>query len=217
MATFPTDPYERLQANMAHAHDTYRLGYATILRHLEEPPMDDLDNFLGYCRAWASSIVGHHDAEEAVLFPFLNQKLDFSDELAQHVAVAGGLTGIIAYIDAVRSDPAELDAGKLKEIRAMDRDSEFEHLAEEVEDLSADNLKVFSTDELAGVERDMIGYFSWHSEKFITLPFMRSHTPPELKDVWPPTFTWPLKKVVIPYLLSGRHSGYWKYSPYPIS
>ncbi|KAJ7469702.1 hypothetical protein FB451DRAFT_1255313 [Mycena latifolia] len=213
---FPTDPYERLQTNMAHAHDTYRLAYQTILPHLDSPPIDDLDNFLGYTRAWASSIVGHHNAEEAVLFPFLNQKLDFSAEVEQHLAVAGGLTGIIAYIDATRASPAEFDAGRLKEMMQALHEPLFAHLSEEVADLSADNLSVFTPAELARVERDMIGYFSWHSEKFITLPFMRSHTPPELKDVWPPTFTWPLKRVVIPYMLAWKYSGYWKYAPYPI-
>ncbi|KAJ6546199.1 hypothetical protein DFH09DRAFT_1171469 [Mycena vulgaris] len=94
--SFPTDSYERLQANMAHAHDTYRLAYQIIFPLLDRPPVDDLDSFLGYCRSWTSPIVGHHDAEEAVLFPFLNAKLDFSAELAQHVAVTGGLPEIVA-------------------------------------------------------------------------------------------------------------------------
>jgi hypothetical protein len=63
-----------------------------------------------------TSIVGHHDSEEAVLFPFLNKKLDFSTEIEQHVHVAEGLTGIINYIDQSVADHSKFDGGKLKEM-----------------------------------------------------------------------------------------------------
>ncbi|KAJ7676382.1 hypothetical protein B0H17DRAFT_1334491 [Mycena rosella] len=145
---FPTDLYERLQASMGHAHDTYRFAYQTIFPHLDSPPVEDLDNFLGYVRAWASSIGGFHDAEEAVLLPFLNQKLDFSAELEQHVA--------------------EFEAAKLKTMMEALHDPLSVHLSEEVDDLAPDNFKVLTTNEL-----DMIAYFINHSEKFVTLPFMR--------------------------------------------
>ncbi|KAJ7738229.1 hypothetical protein DFH07DRAFT_779051 [Mycena maculata] len=147
--SFPTNPYERPQANMSYGGliSIHGLGYETIFCHLDSPPVDNLDNFLGYCQAWV--------------------KLDFSAELEQHVAVAGGPHDIIAYIDVSRSSPAEFEGGRLMEM--------LEALHDPL---------VFTVDELAQVERDMIGYFAWHSEKYITLPFMRSHTPAELKDVW---------------------------------
>lgn len=79
----PTDPYALLHYNMVHgtelnlhvlssgvsnsrlliAHQTYKRGYDIILSHLKNPPSNDLQNFLGYCEAWAVSIEGHHDSE----------------------------------------------------------------------------------------------------------------------------------------------------------
>ena len=83
-ATLPTDPFELLQFNMIRgvycmfsslcdvvktvlaAHETFKLGYDKINTVLADPPLDDLDNFLGYCSAWAEAIGEHHDSEVRV-------------------------------------------------------------------------------------------------------------------------------------------------------
>jgi len=213
---YPTDPYEALQYNMRNTHETYRLAYKTIIPHLDKPPLEDLDNFLGYIRAWASSIVGHHDSEEDVLFPFLNQKLDFSTEIEQHVIVAEGLTGIIKFIDESVDNHSAFDATKLKGMMETLAGPLFEHLDQEVEDLAPEKLKVFTTEELSKAGKDLMVYIRAHSEKYITLPFLRCHTPPELKEIWPP-FPWIVKRIVVPWFLAPTHAGYWKYAPYSVS
>jgi hypothetical protein len=48
------------------AHETFKLGYDSILPRLDSPPTNDLKNFLGYCEAWADSIDDHHTAEGAI-------------------------------------------------------------------------------------------------------------------------------------------------------
>ncbi|KAJ6588748.1 hypothetical protein B0H19DRAFT_1100954 [Mycena capillaripes] len=212
---YPTDPYESLQYNMANTHDLYKLAYKTILPHLDNPPLDDLDNFLGYCRAWATSIVGHHDSEEEVLFPFLNKKLDFSTEIEQHVRVAEGLTGIISYVDESVADHTKFEGAKLKEMMEALGGHLFEHLDEEVADLAPEKLKVYTPEELTQAGKDLMVYIRAHSDKYVTLPFMRCHTPPELKEVWPP-FPWIVKRFVVPWILAPKHAGYWKYAPYPM-
>jgi len=212
----PTDPYLSLQYNMANTHDLYKLAYKTILPHLDKPPLEDLDNFLGYCRAWASSIVGHHDSEEQVLFPFLSQKLDFSNELEQHRVVEEGLTGIIKYIDNSVADHASFDVAKFKDMMVTLGGPLFEHLDQEVEDLAPEKLQVFTAAEIDLAGRQLMVYIRAHSDKYITLPFMRSHTPQELKEVWPP-FPWVVKRVVVPWILAPNHAGYWKYAPYPMT
>ncbi|KAJ6619996.1 hypothetical protein B0H10DRAFT_2023247 [Mycena sp. CBHHK59/15] len=138
--SFPTDPYERLLANMAHAHDTYRLAYQRFGQLSGVLPRLGIID----CGAPRRGGVG--------VVPVLNQKLDFSAELEQYVAVAGGLTDIIGYFDESRTVAAEFDAGKLKGMMEAPHDPLFEHLSEEVDDLSADNLKVFTVDQLARVE-----------------------------------------------------------------
>jgi hypothetical protein len=214
---YPTDPYVSLQYNMANTHDLYKLAYKTILPLLEpeKTPLNDLDNFLGYCKAWATSIVGHHDSEEEVLFPFLNTKLDFSTEIEQHVRVAEGLTGIIKYIDESTADHAKFSASKLKEMTEALGGHLFEHLDEEVEDLAPEKLKVFTPEELTKAGKDLMVYIRAHSDKYVTLPFMRCHTPPELKEIWPP-FPWIVKRFVVPWILAPKNAGYWKYAPYPM-
>ncbi|KAJ6632231.1 hypothetical protein B0H10DRAFT_2159604 [Mycena sp. CBHHK59/15] len=213
---YPSDPYQKLQYHMDNTHNTYKLGYETILPHLDNPPLDDLDNFLGYCRAWATSIVEHHDSEEEVLFPFLNQKLDFSTEITQHVVVADGLEAIIKYIDESRSEPSKFEGSTLKELMQKLHDPLWEHLDQEVADLSPTALRVFTPEELAQAAKNLMVYIRAHSDAFITLPFMRSHTPAELKEVWPP-FPWFMKRIIVPYVLAWKYSGYWKYAPFPIS
>lgn len=160
--------------------------------------------------------MGHHDSEEEALFPFLSTKLDIASEVAQHVVVAEGLTGIIAYIDASAADHSAFDAAKLKDMMVALSGPLFEHLDEEVEDLAPDKMKVFTPEELTQAGKDLMVWIRAHSDKYITLPFMRCHTPPELKESWPP-FPWIVKRFVVPWLLAPTHAGYWKYAPYPVA
>ncbi|KAF9469573.1 hypothetical protein BDZ94DRAFT_1151020 [Collybia nuda] len=217
MAT-PTDPYALLHFNMIHAHQTYKRGYDIILSHLKNPPLYDLQNFLGYCEAWAVSIEVHHDSEEKVVFPFLNQKMDFSGEIEQHKAIHDTLDKILATIHDARTDPSKFDATKMNALMLEFKDPLFSHLDEEVEHVHASKLKEANFAEkdvlamIAGLEKHAKGT----GDPFMIVPFMRSHTSPEHKDVWP-SMPWILRKVVIPYVLAKRYSGYWKYSPYAMS
>jgi hypothetical protein len=44
-------------------HTTFKLGFERILPLLDNPPTNDLFNFLGYFETWADGLIGHHDAE----------------------------------------------------------------------------------------------------------------------------------------------------------
>ncbi|KAG5643504.1 hypothetical protein DXG03_000745 [Asterophora parasitica] len=163
MAT-PQDSYELLKYNMVHAHNTFKLGYKTILSHLESPPKNDLKNFLGYCEAWAVSIEAHHESEvsetrspapqtsntavqEEIVFPFLNEKLDFSGEAKQHEAIHGNLDRILA----------------------------FTHLDEEVEHISASNLRnaQFAERDILTMIGKLESHAKSHGDPFLLVPFMR--------------------------------------------
>ncbi|EJD39076.1 hypothetical protein AURDEDRAFT_116273 [Auricularia subglabra TFB-10046 SS5] len=207
---------EMLQYNMIHAHNTFKFGYDIIMEHLENPPKDDLPNFLGYCEAWAISIVGHHDAEEEVVFPFLNRKLDFGKEAEEHKVVHSTISTILALLTAAKADPSAFDAGRLKQILVDFREPLYSHLDEEVEHIAPANLTAFDKQELLELNQSLDKHAKSHGDPFLLVPFMRSHTPPELKDSWPP-MPWILRKVVIPYVLARRYSGYWKYAPYAMS
>ncbi|KAG5636307.1 hypothetical protein H0H81_008478 [Sphagnurus paluster] len=204
----PSDTYELLKYNMVHAHDTFKLGYSTILTHLEAPPKNDLKNFLGYCQAWALSIESHHNSEEEVVFPFLNQKMDFTGEAEQHKVIHENLDRILAMIAEANGDHSKFDAAKLKALMAEFKGPLFTHLDEEIEHISADNLRAaqFAEPDLKAMNIKLESYAKAHGDPFLLVPFMRSHTPAAIKDTWP-SMPWVLRKMVIPYILAKKHSG----------
>jgi len=209
----PTDTYEFPQYTMIRAHGVFKLGFEIMLENLENPPMKDLDNFLGYCFAWASSLDGHHDSEEHVVFPFLNQKLDFSDEIKAHKVIHEGLDDLLAFIKEARADRNKFDAERMKSMMTSLREPLFDHLDAEVEHLKPEELKVFEEKDLKKMLEDLEKYAVNHGDPFVVVPFIRSHTLPEDKPYWP-NLGWFLRAVLIPYVFAKRHSGYWKYSPY---
>ncbi|KAF8532743.1 hypothetical protein JB92DRAFT_2687030 [Gautieria morchelliformis] len=216
MPEIPTDPYELLQYNMIRAHQTFKNGYQSILPRLDNPPMDDLTNFLGYCEAWADAIDDHHGAEEIVVFPFLNKKLDFSQEIEAHKIIHAGLDELLATIRAAKADTSLFDAQKLKEMMVKLKEPLFKHLDEEVAHIAPGELKVWEAHELEGLIDTLEKHAKSAGNPFVLVPYMRSHTPPEYKDLWPP-MPWIVRKFVVPYVLAVRYSGYWKYSPYAMS
>ena len=48
---------------MVLAHNLFKTAYNSIRRHLENPPTNDIPNFMGYCEAFVDAIDHHHDGE----------------------------------------------------------------------------------------------------------------------------------------------------------
>jgi len=207
------DGYNCLQFNMIHAHNTFKLGFDRILSLLDSPPTDDLRNFLGYCEAWATGLEGHHASEEAIVFPFLQQKLDFTGELEQHKIIHAGLDELLPYIRSAKTDTSKFDALQLKNMMLKIRDPLFQHLDEEVDHIAPEKMQVFEAKDITAMMDKMVAHARSNNDAFMTVPYMLSHTAPEYKDIWP-QMPWFVKKVITPYVLAWRYSGYWKYSPY---
>jgi hypothetical protein len=53
---------------------------------------------------------------EIVVFPFLNQKLDFSHEIEQHKVIHAGVDEVIASIRAAKADPTKFDPSHVKDL-----------------------------------------------------------------------------------------------------
>jgi hypothetical protein len=83
---------------------------------------------------------------------------------------------------------------------------QYSHLDEEIERIAPERLSVFSEAELLQVDLELEKYVKGHGDPFLLVPFMRTHTPPELKETWPP-LPWVLRRLVIPYVLALRYSG----------
>ncbi|KAI0777634.1 hypothetical protein BD413DRAFT_601961 [Trametes elegans] len=218
MASVPTDPYELLHWNMQLAHDTYEEGYMIILGLLDNPPRKDLRNFLGYCEAWALSIAHHHDTEEATVFRALNRKMDFSHEQEQHKDVHAFLDNFLVEVKAMQADPSTFDPAKLTRLMLGSQDALIKHFREEVIHIEGWRLKRAGLTEAECLKMiaEMEKHAKAHGDPFLVVPFMRSHTAPQYKNIWPP-MPWILRKVMIPHLLAKKHSGYWKYAPYAMA
>jgi len=193
-------------------HTTFKLGFERILPLLDNPPTNDLFNFLGYCETWANGLIGHHDGEELIVFPFLQQKIDMSTEIEEHKLIQTNLNDILALVRAAQADSSKFDAPKLKEIMENIKAPLFQHLDDEITRIAPQNMKVFEADDI----QNMMNKLEEHAHKddvFKTLPYILTHTAPEYKSIWP-EMPWFVRKVITPYVFALRHSGYWKYSPY---
>lgn len=56
------------------------------------------------------------------MFPFLQQKLDFSGEIEQHKVIHAGLDELLPYIRSSKADTSTFDALKLKDMMSKLRD-----------------------------------------------------------------------------------------------
>ncbi|KAK9385738.1 hypothetical protein V1515DRAFT_617060 [Lipomyces mesembrius] len=191
MVPIPTDPHEQPQFIMCRLHYAFETAFNNTLKLLEEPPCNDLNNFLGYCKAWCTTLISHHDNEERIMFPHLWLFLE-------KVALA-------------RKDPTAFDPKGMAQTLKTAEDDLMAHLHQEIEDLAPERLKVFRGEKIGEMMSLIHKYVMRHENPVMTLPFVRSHTPPEYKS-WP-QLPWVIKKLLLP-LLVLRHSGYWKYSPY---
>ncbi|KAH7930347.1 hypothetical protein BV22DRAFT_1055309 [Leucogyrophana mollusca] len=216
MSAPPTDPHALLHYNMVRAHEIFKLGYSNIVSRLDDPPMNDLKNFLGYCSAWAKTLGHHHDTEEKVVFPAMRGKIDFAGEQDQHQVIHTALEEILPYILASQQNPTTFDAQKLKGMMEGLRDPLFQHLDDEIEHIDPQTLRVIDYKDMQALNKEIDRFAQTTGDPFIIVPFMLSHIPPDIKVVWP-ELPWFVKKVLVPWIFAWRFSGYWKYSPYEIS
>jgi hypothetical protein len=125
------------------AHKVFERGYDVIAAGLDEPPVRDLQNFLGYCDAWAQSIEHHHDSEvrrllvvcgprhdvrsrmpqEATVFPVLRKKMDIGLEEEQHRVLHDFLTRFTAVLRVGQKDPSAFDAAAAKKVLEEGKDN----------------------------------------------------------------------------------------------
>ncbi|KAF8574056.1 hypothetical protein K439DRAFT_1420908 [Ramaria rubella] len=209
----PNDPYEVPRFFMLLAHKSYQKGFESVLSHLDDPPLDDLKNFLGYCEACLLAISYHHHVEETVFFPFANQKLDFSHEMEQHKDIHAGLDRLIDTIQAAQTNHSLFDAAQMKKMMVGLRTPMYEHFDEEIAHLNPAELKVFPTEEIVAIMEKVKTTAKGTGDPFKMVPFYLSHRPLEYSKTWPP-MPWFVRKFVVPYVIAARHSGYWRYSPY---
>lgn len=189
-------------------------------------------------------------AQEVIVFPFLNQKMDFASEKEAHEVIFKGITALETLLKEFKADHAKFDPSQIKKsleemkeplvglvlvlcchYRWFTYSSLIWMLKSNTSRLTSwrrlvsvkQSLRIWtlnSTNMLKVTETHSSLSHTWCRAFFDPAIMadscwpMPSHNPPEIQAVWPP-MPWFLRKLVIPYVLAKRHSGYvsWKKVP----
>lgn len=128
---------------------------------------------------------------EIIVFPFLNQKLDFSSEIAAHEVIHASLDELLPIFRASQLKPDGFDAATVKEMIIKLRDPlvslplasepgysnwffavQFKHLDEELVHIAPENLKVFEAQEVQDMLNKLFAYAHGHDSPWTVAPFM---------------------------------------------
>jgi hypothetical protein len=127
---------------MALAHNGILRGLNSIYLQAEHIPRNDLvvvRDFLTYCQCWCESMHHHHDAEETVFFPSIEQitaiKGIMERNIEQHRAFTPGFDLFYEY--ARTCQPKDYDGRKLKSLIDDFAPPLTQHLRDEIETLRA--------------------------------------------------------------------------------
>jgi len=101
----------------------------------------DVADFTIFMHAWCITLHEHHQNEETLYFPWLEEYIGIKDylgkNLEQHQAFAPGLKEFDDYIAALKAGKETFDAAKVRSIIDSFGAILTQHLSEEVESLEA--------------------------------------------------------------------------------
>lgn len=83
-------------SHMAIVHNVLIRGYNSIYQQAPHIEPADYADFVGYCLAWHDMVQGHHDSEEAVLFPGIEEA-----------------TGVKGIMDGEKAEHGRYTSGKV--------------------------------------------------------------------------------------------------------
>ncbi|THU90583.1 hypothetical protein K435DRAFT_781167 [Dendrothele bispora CBS 962.96] len=175
---------------------------------------DDFKNYIDYALYSAEFLVGHHDAEEASLFPEIEKKAPGSMEKneAQHQSFLKQLGDLVEYLKSAKADTFDATTyrAKVDEILAPI----MEHLADELDTLeSSELLKHFTEEELAVINKATHQSQQGQSGgAFKSLPFLLQNLPPSSPFPPAPKF---VTNILGPWVFYWKFSPLWKYTAYP--
>jgi len=150
--------WNRLADGMRRFHNYFKMEFDNIYKladgSFNEHHMS-LPMFLREIDGLHKHLTAHHTIEERYIFPDLAKRMPaFSQNekhLKSHEGIHEGLDRLSLLTTAYRKDPTSYSPEKIRECLDSFRDVLMTHLDEEVEDLSAENMKKYWT--LAELER----------------------------------------------------------------
>ncbi|KAK4693228.1 hypothetical protein P7C71_g4132, partial [Lecanoromycetidae sp. Uapishka_2] len=150
------DAYARMGQTMELFHNNFRHTWKIIYGACssgKRPANMSIRQFLNTGADFCHHLHVHHSIEEQHIFPVLAQRMPaFRRELellTQHKEIHKGLDKLEAYVDDCKAGKKDLRMEEMKEILDSFGDVLWAHLSDEVEQLSAENMrKCWSVDEV---------------------------------------------------------------------
>ena len=122
---------------MALVHNLIIRGLNSV--YLQAPNIKekkDITDFLTYMYSWSLLVHMHHDNEESMIFPLLEQSIGIDGymdrNVDQHKLFGSGLMAFDDYVKAVRAGDAQFDGMKVRAIIDSFVEVFIQHLAEEI-------------------------------------------------------------------------------------
>jgi len=122
---------------MALIHNILLRGLNCIIlqaRNVKKP--EDVLDFMAFCDAWSCTLHSHHNTEETVYFPLLEEQSTekgvMAKNHAEHETFLPGILALDEYIGGVRADVKSYDGRKLVKITDDFGPSLEKHLRNEI-------------------------------------------------------------------------------------
>jgi len=195
---------------MANAHWLMTNALEAAYKNATHIAPNDLANFIGYAQGACLAMERHHQMEEHTLFPLYETKITMKNNVDQHATFFGGIHGALEYLtqcDPSKPNATKFDAAAFRHFLDGSLEPMTEHLAEELDTLTADIMKKnFELKFLIDAQEQVDAHLK-ASDPFIFLPLAIYSGP---RGYFFPELPWPVKNIVVP-ILSVKHSGWWKY------
>ncbi|KDR77178.1 hypothetical protein GALMADRAFT_139192 [Galerina marginata CBS 339.88] len=174
-------------------------------------PADEGD-FMGFGLACLSMIRSHHETQEKVVFPILQEKIDMRMNVVQHIEFDELLKDLETYLRKVQNKQEPYDSGRLLELRAALGSRLVQHLHDEVDTVNPKYLYAFSKQELMNLVHAIDEHKKNFRDSATLLPFIvTNHHKEDAPD-------WPIVPASLKWLTNHvgfqLHRHYWKFSPY---
>lgn len=144
--------YNHMAEHMEYYHNNFRQSWNTLYNAClanTRPSSLSLRQFLQTGLTFCSHLTLHHDIEEAHIFPVLARKMPlFRDDLqmkSQHKEIHTGLVVLEKYLGECMGGERELVLKELKGVMDGFGGVLWQHLGDEVEQLGAENMRLFWT------------------------------------------------------------------------
>ena len=113
--------------------------------------------------------------QELVVFPFLNTKMDFSNEASQHEVIHATLEKLLNIIHTAKADPSLWNPKDMQELMVAFREPLYTHLDEEVDHITSKQIKDagFQPAEILDMISKLEAYAKANADPFLQVPYMR--------------------------------------------